>query len=182
MHFQSDLPYREPDGEYYAQLKHIAVVDHQPGEAFNGDALGGGFDVVRDIVGPDRFDLFYGPRLRLAARNVLGRDFVARFPGTHVPDLGNRGVLRSLGSLAYDRFRYTAGIRGGVLCDPEEHVFTLEPTPRATLWPWRTAEPELVTIIPAPTRPIVSLPERLAWETRLRTQSDPLEVISTAWS
>ena len=182
MKFQTSLPYREPDGVYYADLKHIAVLDHQPGEALQDEEDGEPFTVVREFVEEEAFDAFYGPRLALASGGILGHDFVARFPGTHVPDLGNEGRVCSIGSLAFDRFVRAAAWQGGVLDESQEAVFTTELTPRAEIWPWTFPEPELTTIVPAPTRPVVSEERLQEFAQQLLQDRDPLRLIESAWS
>ncbi|MCR4314478.1 MAG: hypothetical protein NUV84_04505 [Candidatus Uhrbacteria bacterium] len=182
MRFTTLLPNREPDGAYYADLKHIAILDRQPSEAFKSGATSQPFNAVRKLVGDEAFEVFYGPRLQLADLKVLGRDFVARFPGTHVPDLGNEGRVCSIGSLALDRFMHAAHIQGGVLDQSDAPVFTMQITSRAVIWPWAFPEPQLRTIIPAAERPLVS-------EVRLRTlglelscSRHPLHFLESAWS
>ncbi|NQV90441.1 hypothetical protein HQ487_03485 [Candidatus Uhrbacteria bacterium] len=182
MEFKTDLPFREPDGGFYADLKHIVVVDHQPGVSFGDAVLVPGFSALREEVGNDRFDLFYGPRLSLAGRGDLGHDFLARFPGTHVPLLGNRGHVYSLGSLAIDRFLRASAWQGGVLSDGTDEIFSIEETPRAHLWPWRYPEPALSTIIPAAERKLVSEARLQTFSDDVLSSGDPIKLIETAWS
>lgn len=182
MQFQTCLPHREPDGDYYADLKKIQVVDHQPGEPLGSDDTSKPFTVLREIVGVDAYDTFYGPRLQRAAEGTLGHDFIACFPGTHVPDLGNAGRLHSVGSLALDRFMRAALWQGGVLDDGDQPVHSIEATPRATHWPWSVPEPELVTIIPAPIRPVADEARLREFGDALVRSDDPLRDIEFAWS
>lgn len=182
MKFTTKLPFRDPDGGFYADLKQIAVVDHQPGEAFGETTLPPFLADLREQMGEERFDLFYGPRLYLASRGDVGKDFLARFPGTHVPHLGNKGQVYSLGSLAIARFMRASLWQGGVLCDGSEKVFTIEETPPACVWPWQYPEPRLSTIVPMAHRGTVSH-ERLQVFLRDVVQvSEPLEAIESAWS
>lgn len=182
MRFGTELPHCEPDGEYYAHLKHIVVLDHQPGESLEGDEDDESFTSLRELVGAEAFDVFYGPRLRLAASGSLGQDFVSRFPGTHVPELGNAGQVCSIGALALDRFMRLARWQGGVLDGSEGSVFATESTPRAQVWPWAFPEPELTTIVPAPIRPVVSEARLALFGDQVLQDPDPLSLIEMAWS
>lgn len=182
MNFRTVLPYREPDAAFYADLKHITVLDHQPSEAFEGGEDAEPFIALDRFVSAESRDAFYGPRLELAQRGILGHDFISRFPGTHVPDLGNAGQVRSVGSLAYDRFLRLARWQGGVLDESTEPVFTTGSTPRAGVWPWAFPEPELMTIIPAPTRSVVSDLRLKLFLDQLLLDQDPLRLIESAWS
>jgi len=182
MNFTTTLPYREPDGTYYANLKHITILDHQPGEDLAGETVDESFAALREALGEETFDNFYGPRLRLAAAWILGHDFIARFPGTHVPDLGNDGRVYSVGSLALDRFVRAARWQGGVMDEGDKPVFSLESTPRVAHWPWAFPEPEITTIVPAPVRPVASEEVLRAFSEQLLSSGDPLRMIESAWS
>ena len=182
MNFKTSLPYREPDGEFYAHLKHLTVMDHQPGESLHGVLSGDSFRSICEYVGEEAYEFFYGCRLKAALCAQTGHDHLARFPGTHVPSIGNNGRVYSLGSLAWDRFVRACAWEGGALDSIDQLPFTLEPVSHCQWWPWSVPEPGLTAIIPSSKRPIVCENQLLQMKHSVLFGEDPMRIIEQSWS